>query len=60
MYVLAQHPSAYGLPEEPRYPALLNVWQDIIQPLGGFAIGATALGLAINFLIARRKKEEEA
>lgn len=60
MYVLAQRSSAYGLPEEPRYPALLNVWQGFIQPLGGFAVGATALGLVINFLIARREKEEEA
>mgnify|MGYP005839850577 CR=1 FL=1 len=54
MYVLAHTPSAYGLPEKPQYPALTNIWQDIIQPLGGLAVGATALGLIINFLVARR------
>ncbi len=54
LYILTERPSAYGLPEKPRYPAMATVWQDFVQPLGEIAIGATAVGLLINFLIARR------
>jgi len=55
LYVLEDEPEAYGLPSAPRYPAMVTVWQKITQPLGGVAIGATALGLLANFLVARRK-----
>ncbi len=62
LYVLTAPPASYGLPDRPTYPALANIWQDIVQPLGEIAIGATALGLFLNFLVARRriKVEEEA
>lgn len=52
-------PSRYRLPEKPKYPALARVWQDIVQPLGEIAIGATAVGLLINFLSARRNIKVE-
>jgi hypothetical protein len=47
-------PAAYGLPDDPQGPiAFSAVWQRVIQPLGGFAVGATGLGLIINWLVAR-------
>jgi formate dehydrogenase iron-sulfur subunit len=61
--ILLDDPPAYGLPTDPQEPIIFsNIWQNIIQPLGEIAIGATALGLVVNFLLARRliKVEEEA
>jgi formate dehydrogenase iron-sulfur subunit len=61
--ILLDAPPAYGLPTDPQEPITFsNIWQNIIQPLGEIAIGATALGLVVNFLVARRliKVEEEA
>ena len=54
LYILSERPSAYGLPEKPVYPALATVWQDLVQPLGGVALGATILGVISAFLVARR------
>ena len=60
--ILLDEPSAYGLPTDPQEPITFsNVWQKAIQPLGGIAVGATVLGLVINWLIARTQiKAEEA
>jgi formate dehydrogenase iron-sulfur subunit len=60
--VLLDEPAAYGLPDDPEAPiALSAVWQRVIQPLGGVAVGATGLGLVINWLVARTHiKAEEA
>ena len=55
LYVLIAPPEAYGLPANPQYPALANVWQKIIQPLGNVAFGATLLGILGAFLFVRRK-----
>jgi formate dehydrogenase iron-sulfur subunit len=59
--VLLDVPPAYGLPIAPETPvAFAAVWQRVIQPFGGVAVGATGLGLAINWLVARsRIKVEE-
>jgi formate dehydrogenase iron-sulfur subunit len=60
--ILLDEPSAYGLPVDPQGTiAFASTWQKIIQPLGEIAIGATALGLLLNFVVARRqiKVEEE-
>lgn len=60
MYVLTDPPSVFALPETPS-AALAEVWQPWIQTLGEIAVGATALGLVINWLIARKQiKVEEA
>ena len=59
MYILPEDdPSRFNLPEAPS-GGLATVWQNIIQPLGGIAVGATAVGLLINFLIARTKIKVE-
>ena len=55
LYVLEEEPEVYGLPANPQYPALANVWQKIIQPLGNVAFGATILGIIGAFFITRRK-----
>jgi len=60
MYVLTDPPSVFDLPEHPT-GALATAWQPWVQTLGGIAVGATAVGLAINWLVARKKiKAEEA
>jgi formate dehydrogenase iron-sulfur subunit len=63
MYILPEdNPARFNLPEAPS-GGLATVWQNIIQPLSGVAVGATAVGLLINFLVARTKikvEEEEA
>jgi hypothetical protein len=60
--ILLDEPAAYGLPEDPGGPiAFSGAWQRVIQPLGGVAVGATGLGLVVNWLVARTQiKVEEA
>ncbi|MGA9349666.1 MAG: 4Fe-4S dicluster domain-containing protein [Anaerolineae bacterium] len=59
IYILTAPPSAYGLPEKPSYPALANIWQSIVQPLGEVAFGAAILGVIGAFLISRRNVRME-
>ncbi len=56
VYVLTAPASAYGLPESPEYPILANFWQNLLQPFGYLAAGATAVGLAINWFATRRAR----
>jgi len=56
LYVLDDYPQVYGLPAEPRIPAVVTAWQDIIQPLGWAVGGLTLVGLGINYLVAREAK----
>ncbi len=53
LYVLAERPAIYGLPEEPSYPISVTLWQKIIQPVGGIAVTATAVAAFFAFLISR-------
>ncbi|MGD2105857.1 MAG: 4Fe-4S dicluster domain-containing protein [Anaerolineae bacterium] len=58
--ILLDDPSVYDLPADPRAPiAFSDVWQRVIQPLGGIAVGATGLGLVINWLVARTQIKVE-
>jgi formate dehydrogenase iron-sulfur subunit len=60
--ILLDEPSAYGLPLDPRAPiTFASMWQNLIQPLGEVAVGATVVGLLTNWVVARRqiKVEEE-
>jgi formate dehydrogenase iron-sulfur subunit len=58
--ILLDEPSRYGIPADPRPPIVFGaVWQRVIQPLGGIAVGATALGLMINWLVARTQIKAE-
>jgi formate dehydrogenase iron-sulfur subunit len=53
IYVLTAPPEAYGLPKDPKYPAM-TVLKDILQPLGQVAFGATIVGALAAFFVARR------
>jgi hypothetical protein len=58
--ILLDEPSAYGLPTDPQEPITFSsIWQEIIQPLGEIAVGAMALGLLANFLVARTQIKAE-
>ena len=56
LYVLTAPPSAYGLPELPQYPLLIDLWHKVVQPFGYIATGLTAVGLAINWFLTRRAR----
>jgi formate dehydrogenase iron-sulfur subunit len=60
--ILLDAPPSYGLPVDPQGPISFSfIWQKVIQPLGGIAVGVTALGLMIDWLVARKQiKVEEA
>jgi len=56
LFVLTAPPEAYGLPANPQYPTLAAGWQRGVQPFGYVAVGATVLGLAINWIATRRAR----
>ncbi|HEX79293.1 MAG TPA: 4Fe-4S dicluster domain-containing protein [Dehalococcoidia bacterium] len=56
LYVLEDSPDRYGLPLTPEFPAMADVWQDIIQPVGLAAGGLLLAGLGLNYIIASRAK----
>jgi hypothetical protein len=56
LYVLEDSPDRYGLPSEPEFPAMADIWQDIIQPVGLAAGGLVLAGLGLNYIIASRAK----
>jgi formate dehydrogenase iron-sulfur subunit len=59
LYVLKERPSQYGLPENPQYPVMANLWQDVVQPLGSLAFGAAALAVLGFFFVSRRNIKME-
>lgn len=59
LVLLPDRPEAFALPETPREPDLVNLWQKTVQPV---AVGVTALGLvstALAFVVARRERRKE-
>lgn len=59
LYVLEEEPEVYGLPSNPKYPAMVTLWQKLLQPVGQVAFGATAVGILAAFLAIRRRVEME-
>ena len=53
LYVLADSPTAYGLPENPKISPVVNAWQKVIQPAGLVLGGAAIVGLGVNYIVAR-------
>ncbi len=51
--VLFDEPRQYNLPDVPPGP-MVNVWQNIVQPLGEVVFGAAILGILGVFLAVRR------
>jgi formate dehydrogenase iron-sulfur subunit len=59
LMVLLEQPDVYGLPERPKTPATLKVWQTAVQPA---AVGLSALATAtmgMMFVVARRRHVRE-
>jgi formate dehydrogenase iron-sulfur subunit len=50
IYVLAEKPSVYGLPENPVVPTSAVLWKDYAQPLGKMMIGATTMAVVGAFI----------
>ena len=59
LYVLEEEPEVYDLPSDPKVPAMLTLWQKILQPVGQLTFGATIVGALTAFVIARRNVEME-
>jgi formate dehydrogenase iron-sulfur subunit len=61
IYVLAEKPSVYGLPESPKVPTSAVVWKDYAQPIGKAMIGATTMAVVgafiTNSIISKRSKD---
>jgi formate dehydrogenase iron-sulfur subunit len=59
VYVLAEKPSVYGLPENPKVPTSAVVWKDYAQPIGKMMIGATTMAVVgafiTNTIISKKK-----
>jgi formate dehydrogenase iron-sulfur subunit len=53
IYVLKAPASAYGLPEDPKYPASATI-AEVLEPVGQVAFGATIIGAVAAFFLARR------
>jgi hypothetical protein len=49
----------YGLPEDPKIPGMLTVWQRAVQPVttGLSALAAAVMG--VMFVVARRRHVRE-
>lgn len=62
VYLLADKPSVYGLPENPKVPLSQIVWKDYTQPIGKLMLGATTMaviGAAISNTVLRRIDSEK-
>lgn len=63
IYVLAEKPSVYGLPENPKVPTSAVLWKDYAQPLGKMMLGATSMALVgafvTNKIFSKKAKNHE-
>lgn len=60
VYLLADKPSVYGLPENPKLPASLKLWKDYAQPASKALIGVTLTAvLGAVFANVRNKGPED-
>jgi formate dehydrogenase iron-sulfur subunit len=59
LYVLAEEPEAYSLPNDPSVPMGVTIRKVLTKPYGGIAIGGVALALVINGIINARNKGME-
>lgn len=53
VYVLAEKPSVYGLPENPKVPTSAVAWKDYAQPIGKMMLGATTMAVVGAFVTNR-------
>jgi formate dehydrogenase iron-sulfur subunit len=57
--VLVDEPAAYALVSGIQVPSLINIWQNIIHPLGKVAVGVTVIGIIGAWVIIRRNIKME-
>lgn len=50
VYVLAEKPSVYDLPENPTVPTSAVLWKDYAQPLGKAMLGATTMAVIAGYV----------
>ena len=53
MYVLPDKPEVYGLPVDPKTPASINLWKDVLRPIGKIAGVGAAAGIAGMFVLSK-------
>ncbi|MFE8701920.1 4Fe-4S dicluster domain-containing protein [Cytobacillus sp. FJAT-54145] len=58
VYLLADKPSVYGLPEDPKIPLSQVVWKDYAQPLGKAMFGVTTMAV-VGAVIANAVKKDK-
>lgn len=63
LYLLLDRPEVYGLPANPTIPLSLTLWKDVIQPVGGIAVGgagaAVVVGVLANLLRGNYRSSED-
>ncbi|PLR79016.1 4Fe-4S ferredoxin [Bacillus sp. V3-13] len=62
VYLLADKPAVYGLPEDPKIPLSQVVWKDYAQPIGKAMLGATTMaviGAVISNSFLKKKDPEQ-
>mgnify|MGYP001459643872 CR=1 FL=1 len=62
VYLLAEKPSVYGLPEDPQVPLSQIIWKDVAHPVGKAlfgAVGMAVIGSMVGRAINRGKNEQE-
>jgi formate dehydrogenase iron-sulfur subunit len=57
--ILLDRPSVYGLPEDPKIPGMLTVWQRAVQPVTTGLSGLAAAVMGVMFVVARRRHVRE-
>jgi formate dehydrogenase iron-sulfur subunit len=60
LYVLADLPAKYGLPDNPRTSAVTLVWENYIKPYAPWLIALTAAGSLLSFFSTRAMKVGQA
>lgn len=56
IYVLADEPAAYGLPNEPSVPMATKIWKSLTRPFGAVATAGLVLALVVNGVINARNR----
>jgi hypothetical protein len=60
LYVLPDSIDKYdALPASPKVSGIATAWQRYLQPVGYAVVGAVALGLGINYMVARARMIRE-
>lgn len=58
IYVLAEKPSVYGLPENPKVPTSAVLWKDYAQPVGKMMLGGVTMALVGAFVSSKLFNKE--